>query len=52
MYDPGSQLAMTGTGITIGGATFSIPAVAAFGALLVVMGLALSLTRRRTRRSR
>lgn len=51
MYNTGGQLAFTGTGITIAGSTISMPALAAFGGLIALIGIALALAGRRAKRN-
>lgn len=51
MYNSGGSLAFTGTGITILGTTISMPTLAAVGGLIVLVGIALALAGRRSKRS-
>lgn len=49
-YNTGGSLAFTGTAITIGGTSVSMPTLAAFGGLVVLLGVALALAGRRSKR--
>lgn len=50
MYNTGGSLAFTGTAITIGGTSVSMPTLAAIGLLILLIGVSLSLAGRRTKR--
>ena len=50
--ESGGALAATGTGVIIAGQHFNALAIASIGGVLVLLGLALTFTFRRTRKGR